>query len=164
MQIVRLSWRYSKAEAGQAHIPFTGRGSWCLIKAFAYTSIYQASLEEVNGSKRSINQFAHPKHMPPWKRAQHKAVFKLGHCLLRCQPTVVVFGSRSAQRASAEQISPQQNDFLVQREYDRARDKNNFCCLRNWAKWAFVLRVISWHKEIVFPLHRKCLSSQLAEE
>lgn len=64
-QVIYLpSWQ-NTAKAGQAHIPGIGKGPPYLIKAFTYTSIYQAPLKEVNGSKRSINQFTDPQHMPP---------------------------------------------------------------------------------------------------
>lgn len=120
IQVIYLQSWQSALKAGHAHIPSTGR---YLVKAFTYTSIYQASLKEVNGSKRPINQFTHPSTCPLEKRAKHKAVFKIMHCLLQCQNTVVVFSSKITQRASAEQIAPQQNDFLVQCEYDRQETK-----------------------------------------
>jgi len=123
-QVTYLPLWQSTSEAGQARVPWTRKGLQYLIKAFTSTFIYQASLKGVNGSKRSINQFTHPKHMPPWKKGKTQSRFQ--DCTL-CASMPKHSGGlqfkNDTKSLSRTSRSPQQNDFLVQCEYDRQETK-----------------------------------------
>lgn len=147
-QVIYLPLWQSTAKAGQAHIPWLGKGPPYLIKAFTYTSIYQASLKEVNGSKRSINQFTHHKHMPPWKKGKTQSRFQ--DCTLFASMAKHSGGlqfknyTKSLSRTNRSSTKRLSCTMWIW----EARDKNNFCCLHNWAKWSFVLWIIPWHKRL----------------